>query len=183
MPKREFTNTNEDDLFEKRKKINEYVHISPHNITLDKILETMPNCDVISNSDLMWAKISGLYNIIGTQNNDGTYNSVLLYTNPSPIDTNLPYIKQLIETDKYRNLRNEIKIHALCAVRGKGEGKKLIESFINEIAPKDTLIYLQPSESNLKLLEKYYKEKVQPHIKKIDSDFFYDKYGIFIWIT
>ena len=71
-------------------------------ITLDEILETMPECDVISNNDLMWAKITGLYNIIGNQNKDGTYNSILLYTNPVEVDNILPYIKKIKE--KYPEL-------------------------------------------------------------------------------
>jgi len=147
-----------------------YVYISPHNITLDKILQTMPECNVITRNDIMWAKLSGLYNIIGNKNVNDTYNSILFYTNPSPVDDNLPYIKQIKE--KYPNLENEIKIHALCAEKGKSAGKKLIENFINN-APKNTLIYLQPSETNLNFLEKYYTKIVQPRVKNIDPDFIY----------
>lgn len=158
----------------------EHVHISPHKITLDKILETMPKCDVISNNDLMWAKMTGLYNIIGNQNKDGTYNSILLYTNPVEVDDNLPYIKKIKEY--YPELEWEIKIHALCAKEGQKVGKLLIEDFINT-TKKNTLIYLQPSETNLEFLKKYYTEKVQPDIKKINTDFIYEDYGVFIWIT
>lgn len=157
-----------------------YIHISPHEISLDEILKNMPKCDVISNSDLMWAKMSGLYNIIGNQNEDGTYNSILLYTNPVQVDDNLPYIKKIKE--KYPELEWEIKIHALCAREGQKAGKLLIEDFINK-TKKNTLIYLQPSETNLEFLKKYYTEKVQPDIKKINTDFIYKDHGVFIWVT